>query len=493
MNVATFPMLSLILFLPFVGALAIAIINSVEAAKKIALLTAIVELIATLIVTFSFDAEVAGFSQIERYRWIPNLNAEFLLGVDGISVLFLPASALLTLITILASWNNVNHLSRLHFALLLILESVTLGVFTALDMLLFFLFWEATLPPIFFLIGLWGIGPQRRAAALKYTLFMLFGGVPLLFAIIVLATNHATQTGELSFSFLQLLQTSMPDNLQLIVFLLLVLGFAVKAPLVPFHTWLPTFSMQAPTQLSALLAGLKLGIFGLLRFAFPLAPQAAVHYAWMVALLGAVTLVYAALIALKQTNLRELFAYLSISHVGLVVLGIASLNEQSLQGVIFQLLNFSLIASSLMLLAGFMQQRFGSTELIHLGGLAKVMPKMTALFFLFSLASIGMPLTSGFPAEMLLIIGVMKNHLGLGVAALCGAVLGASALLMFIRGSFLGTITHDNLKQASDLRPREWLILGLPILLVLIFGLFPQIILDTTKHAAQFWLSRFIF
>ena len=161
--------------------------------------------------------------------------------------------------------------------------------------------------------------------------------------------------------------------------------------------------------------------------------------------------------------------------------------------MIFQLLNFSLIASSLMLLAGFMQQRFGSTELIHLGGLAKVMPKMTALFFLFSLASIGMPLTSGFPAEMLLIIGVMKNHLGLGVAALCGAILGAAALLTFIRGSFLGAIIHDNLKQASDLRPREWLILGLPILLVLIFGLFPQIILDTTKHAAQFWLSRFIF
>lgn len=267
MNVATFPMLSLILFLPLIGALAIAAINSVEVAKKIALITAIIELIATLIVTFSFDANVS-FQFIERYRWIPNLHAEFLLGVDGISVLFLPASALLTLITILASWNNVNHLSRFYFALLLILESVTLGVFTALDMLLFFLFWEATLPPIFFLIGLWGIGAQRRAAALKYTLFMLFGGVPLLFAIIVLATNHATQTGELSFSFLQLLQTPMAENLQLIVFLLLVLGFAVKAPLAPFHTWLPTVAMQAPTQLSALLTGLKLGAFGLLRLLF---------------------------------------------------------------------------------------------------------------------------------------------------------------------------------------------------------------------------------
>jgi NADH-quinone oxidoreductase subunit M len=169
------------------------------------------------------------------------------------------------------------------------------------------------------------------------------------------------------------------------------------------------------------------------------------------------------------------------------------LNEQSLQGVIFQLLNFSLIASGLMLMAGFMQQRFGTTELIHLGGLAKVMPKMTAFFFLFSLASIGMPLTSGFPAEMLLIIGVLKNHLGLGIAALCGAILGTAALLTFIRGTFLGAIIHDNLKQTSDLRPREWLVLGVPILLVIIFGLFPQIILNVTEHSVNFWLSRFIF
>ncbi len=254
-------------------------------------------------------------------------------------------SALLTLMAIIASWNSVQHLARFHFALLLALEGVTIGVFVALDMALFFLFWELTLPPIFFLIGLWGIGSARRSAAIKYTLFMLFGGVPLLFAIIILAVNHATATGgsipqDMAFSLPVLLATAVPDNLQALVFLLLLLGFAVKAPLVPFHTWLPAVAMEGPTQLTALLTGLKLGAFGIIRFAMPLAPSAAVQYSWVLGILGAITLVYSALIALQQSNLRRLLAYASVSHVGLVIVGIASLNTQGIQGAIFQLLNF---------------------------------------------------------------------------------------------------------------------------------------------------------
>lgn len=487
-----FPLLSSIIFLPLLGAITIAFVNEINLAKKIAVITAGLELILTLLILFSFNQLSDDFQWVEKYSWIPTLHADFMLGVDGISVLFLPMSALLTLITIIASWNNVQNLTRLHFALLLVLESVTLGVFTALDMLLFFLFWEATLPPIFFLIGLWGIGAQRRAAALKYTLTMLCGGVPLLFAIIMLAINHAEKVGgDLSFSFPLLLQTPMENHTQTLVFLLLVLGFAVKAPLVPFHTWLPTVAMEAPTQLTALLTGLKLGAFGLLRFALPLAPNAAQQYGWIVALLGAVTLIYAALIALQQTNLRQLLAYLSISHVGLVIVGIASLNAQALQGAIFQLLNFSIIASCLILIAGFMQQRLGSTDLIHLGGLAKVVPRLSVFFFLFSLASIGIPLSSGFPAELLLLIGVLKSHLGLGIIGLCGAIVSAAAILLFMRKAFWGAVVYEPIKQIQDLRVRELWLLSVPVLLILLLGICPSLILDTTNDTVQAWLSRF--
>ena len=240
-----------------------------------------------------------------------------------------------------------------------------------------------------------------------------------------------------------------PRDLQVVIFLLLFAGFAVKAPLVPFHTWLPTTAMEAPTQLTALLIGLKLGAFGILRFAMPLTPDASVEYAWVLGIFGAITFIYAAMIAMQQTNLRRLLAYASISHVGLVIVGIATLNMQGIQGAIFQLLNFSLIASCLILIAGFIQHRLGSTELIHLGGLAKVMPRLTTFFFLFAMASIGVPGTSGFPAELLLIVGALTAHPGLGIAALLGAILGAAYMLSFIRRAFLGPVVHARCKSIT--------------------------------------------
>lgn len=493
-----FPILSLTILLPLLGAIAIGITRNVNLAKKIALSIAGLELIATLVVVWLFDAAKGNnFQLVEQYAWIPSLNIEFLIGIDGISILFLPMSALLTLVAIIASWNSVQNLTRFHFALLLALEGGTMGVFVAMDLMLFFLFWELILPPIFFLIGLWGAGPQRRGAAMKYMLYMLFSGVLLLFAFVMLAMNHATQMGgsipqDLSFSFPVLLSTIIPENIQLIVFTLLVIGFSVKIPLVPFHTWLPTTAVEAPTQLTALLVGLKLGAFGILRFALPLTPNASVKYAWVLSIVGAITLIYAAMIALQQTNLRRLLAYASISHVGLVIIGIATLNIQGVQGAIFQLLNFSLTASCLMLIAGFIQHRIGSTEAVHLGGLAKVMPRLTSFFFLFAAASIGMPGTSGFAAELLLIISAINAHPGLGVAALLGAILGAAYMLSFIRRAFFGPIVHAHLNQVQDLRSREFGLLCIPALLVLFWGFFPDLVLDINKMAAESWLNRLV-
>ncbi len=493
-----FPTLSLIILLPLLGAIAVALSRNVRIAKSIALLFAALELIVTLAAVQLFNAGLGNdFQLVERYTWIPSLNIEYLVGIDGISVLFLPMSALLTLMAIIASWNSVQHQARFHFALLLALEGVTLGVFLALDMALFFLFWELTLPPIFFLIGLWGIGSARRSAAIKYTLFMLFGGVPLLFGIIILAVNHASAVGgsipqDLAFSLPVLLETSLPDNLQALVFLLLLLGFSVKAPLAPFHTWLPTVAMEGPTQLTALLTGLKLGAFGIIRFAMPLAPSASVQYSWVLGILGAITLVYSALIALQQTNLRRLLAYASISHVGLVIVGIASLNMQGIQGAIFQLLNFTMVAGSLMLVAGFIQHRLGSTEVIHLGGLAKVMPRLSCFYFLFALASIGLPGTSGFPAELLLIVSTMLAHPSISIAALIGAILSAAYMLSFTRRAFFGPITQAGVRQVQDLRPRELMLLCVSALLIVSFGFFPNGVLNTNRATAEAWLTRLL-
>lgn len=497
MNEVDFPLLSLAILLPLLGAIATAVIRNIKLAKEIALVIASCELLLTLLIVQSFNANIGGFQLVEKYPWISFLNINYLVGVDGISVLFLPMSALLTLTAIVASWNSVQYSPHFHFALLLALEGVTIGVFTALDTVLFFLFWELTLPPFFFLIGLWGIGSQRRGAAMKYTLFMLFGGVSLLFAIVILATNHAVTVGgaipqALSFSLPVLLETPLAADLQTLIFLLLLLGFGVKAPLVPFHTWLPTAAMEGPAHITAILTGLKLGIYGILRFTMPLAPSAAVEYSWLLSILGAVTLIYGALIALQQTNLRRLLAYASLSHVGLVVVGIASLNMQGLQGAVFQLLNFTLVASSLMLVAGMIQHRLGSTEIIHLGGLAKVMPRLTCFYFLFTLASIGVPGTSGFPAELMLIIGALKTHASLGIAALVGAILGAAYMLSYIRRAFFGPITQSVASQAQDLSPRELALLCVPTLLVLVFGFFPDSVLHINKIASEVWLSRLL-
>ena len=497
MNTLNFPLLSVLIVLPLLAAVVVGLVGNKRWAKTLAAAFAGIELLAALFALYCFNPEDGGqFQLMERYAWIPGLNCEYLLGVDGLSVLFLPMSAFVTLMAIVASWNSISHLTAFHYALLLVLQGITVGVFTALDTVLFFLFWELTLPPIFFLIGLWGLGPQRRMAATKYTLFMLFGGAALLLAFVILALYSSPQASNvdnpLVFSLPQLLERPLPDDLQGPVFLLLLLAFAVKTPLIPFHTWMPTVTMEGPPQLAAILTGLKLGAYGIIRFTMPLAPSAAVEYSWILGVIGAITLIYGALIALYQTNLRRLLAYASVSHVGLVIVGIASLNMHGIQGALFQLVNLTIVASSLMLIAGFIQHRLGSTECVHLGGLAKVMPRLTCFYFLFALASIAVPGTSGFPAELLLILSALNAHPSLGIAALAAAVLSAGYMLDYTRKAFFGPITQQSVSQCQDLRRREWLILTVPAVLVIVLGFFPTLILHTHEKAADTWLAKIL-
>ena len=489
-----FPILSLLIGLPLLWALGLALLRDPHTVRVVALIGAGLELLLSLVMLASLHSDMAGMQLVERAVWIPSLNVNYLVGIDGIAALFPPVTALLFCAVILASWTSIQSMPRLYFALLLALEGVTMGVFCALDLVLFFLFWELTLVPIYFLISLWGIGPERRYAAVKYTLFMLAGGIPLLFAILLLGLYHPLDSGApgsaLIFAYPTLLERPLPAELQTVVFLLLFVGFAVKAPLFPFHTWLPTVLREGPIGLSALLVGLKLGAFGILRFAVPLAPMAAREYLWLMAGLGLFGLLYGALVALRQSNLRLMLAFSSISHVGLVIAGIAAFNIQGVQGAVFQLVNFAVIAGGLMLLSGFLHHRLGSTDLASLGGLAQPLPLLTGCFLLLGMAAIGLPGTNGFVAELLILLGLFQTSPGLAVVAALGVILGAAYFLGFFQRAFLGPVTDKTVAAASDLRPRELVIVVVLAVLVLAGGLFPNMIQQVTGSAANAWVLQ---
>lgn len=486
------PFASSLLLIPVAGALAVWLWPQPARVRQVALATVAAELVVAVGLIGAFDRADPGFQLVERARWIPSLNIEYLVGVDGISVLFLPLSALLFLGVIMASWNVQRAMNRLYYGLLLLQLATTIGVFCALDTLLFFLFWELSLLPLYFLNSLWGIGPNRRFAAAKYTLVMLASGVPLLFGFLVLAFNHAQASAValpagLAFDLPRLLATPASPGLQLVVFLLLLAGFAAKTPLFPLHTWLPSLAMEGPLGVTALLVGLKLGVYGLIRFALPLAPDAARELHWLLAGLGTIGILYGAVTALVQTNLRRMLAYAGLSHVGLVLLGIASFSVQGIQGAVMQTLNFVLVAGGLFLLVGFLYRRTGSTDTLSLGGAIHSMPRLGALFLLFVLAGIGVPGTSGFPAEFLLIMAALTSHTGAGLAALFGAVIGAGYALGMYRRAFLGPATNPALAQAHDLRPAEMALALSYAVVIVIIGFWPSLVLDLIAPAAKLW------
>ena len=494
MTEATFPLLSLLIITLPVGGALIWLWPNASHARWIALATAIVDLLLSLTVLFQFDAGITGFQLIERAEWIPSINAQYQVGVDGLSVLFLPLTVILFIGVILSSWRSVTHMQRLYYSLMLLLESATLGIFCSLDGILFMLFWEMTLIPIYFLVSFWGVGPNRRFAAVKYMLFMLAGGIPLLFGFVLLAFNHAEIAGSLpsglTFDYLEWLKTPLSLEIQKQVFLLLMLGFAFKIPIVPLHTWLPVMAMQGPVSVTATLVGLKLGAYGVIRYVVPLAPQAAQEFAWLLATLGAIGILYGAVAAMAQTNLRRMLAFSSISHVGLVILGISTFTQQGIQGAIFQLLNFVVISSGLFLITGLLHHRIGSTDIISLGGAARYMPKLTSFFLLFGLASMGIPGTSGFPAEFLILYSAITTHTGAGLAALAAVVLGATYFVSLYRKAFLGPATNAAVKQSVDLQGREFLILGVFAIFILVAGFYPAAVLDLIDVSTQDWIKH---
>ncbi len=492
MSIAT-PWLSLLILSMPTAAVLIALAPA-QLARWIALLGAAVGLLIALWILALFDPSIGSAQLSETHLWIPSLNIHYRLGIDGFSIGFLPLSMVLLIGVILMSWQAIRFMPRVYYSLLLILESTTLGVFCAQDLILFFLFWELTLIPVYFLVSLWGNGTSShspgRFAAMKYTLMMLAGGAAILLGFVVIATAYAGQAGSWTFDYTILSQASFDHATQMAVFFLLLLGFLLKTPAVPMHTWLPRICMDGPAAIAASMTGIKLGAFGLIRYALPLAPEIAHEMSFILTTLGVAGLLYGGLIALTQTNLRLMLAYASVSHVGLVLIGIGAFSMQGIQGAIFQLWNFTLISGGLFLLLGFLQQRTQTLQINTLGGLHQAMPRLTTAFFFLGVASIGLPGTSGFPAEFLLIMAALRDHMGVGLAVLLSVVLGAAYFLSSYRRAFLGKPTDPAMLRLVDLNPRETTVAAALVLLILFAGLFPQKVLELSHSTAELWLQR---
>ena len=477
-------LLSLLVFLPLLGAVLVCLLPA-RATRGLTALVMLATLAAASAVLVAFDPGGPRFQLLERALWVASLNVHYQVGVDGLSVLFLPATALLFLGSLVASWNLVRDAPRLHYSLLLLLQCATLGIFCALDTVLFFFFWELTLLPIYFLLARWGVTAGSARVAARYFLIMLAGGVPLLIAFVLLAASQSVPT----FDLLALLAVPLPRSTQLAFFLLCLIGFGVKVPLVPLHTWLPQFALAAPGSLTALLVGLKLGAYGLLRFAIPLAPAAAQDLHWLLAGLGIVTLIYGAVGILAQSNLRVGLAYASICHVGLAVLGLAAFTAQGVQGAVSLLLSFSVATGGAFVLLEFLRQRTGSADINSLGGAAQTMPLLASGFLICGLAGVGMPGTSSFPGEFMLILAALQSHAGAGMAALFGLAIAAAGFLSLYRKAFFGRATRREVLEAEDLLPREWAVLVILIILVGAIGLYPGPWLEIVRPAAEAWAA----
>ena len=493
-------LLSLTIFAPLVGTVLLLFIDSERKAliRGLALGTSLVTfgLSSMLFLGFRSNAE---FQFVEQAQWIPGYGISYLVGLDGISLLLIVLTTFLVPVTILSTYEAVGEKVKGFMAALLVMETGILGVFAALDLFLFYIFWEAMLIPMYFLIGIWG-GERRLYASIKFLLFTMLGSLLMLVAIIALYNQGYAELGRFTTSYLDLRQISLSPATQTWMFLAFGLSFAIKVPLIPLHTWLPDAHVEAPTAGSVLLAGvlLKLGGFGFLRYCLPLFPLAVERFAPLMVTLAAVGIIYGALLAFAQTDMKKLVAYSSVSHMGYVVLGIFALTLQSVTGGLLQMINHGLTTGALFLLVGMIYERTHTREIAYYGGVAKLLPKYSAIFLITVLASIGLPGLNGFVGEFLVILGSYPTQPVGAIVAALGVILSAVYLLWLVQRVFYG-MPSDQLKAAAenegkmskDLSRREWAVL-LPIVAMMIWiGVYPRPLLSRIEPSVEALVSEY--
>jgi NADH-quinone oxidoreductase subunit M len=477
-----FPFLDVVIFLPLVGGILLGLVPKNDGLIRYgALAITLTTFVASLGVMANFDAGEAGFQLGSSAEWIPEWGVGYLTGIDGISLWMVMLTTFLTPLAVLASWSMTERVKPF-FVFLLALETGMLGVFCSLDMFLFYVFWEVSLVPMYFLIGIWGYG-NRVYAAMKFFLFTLAGSLLMLVAILYL---YFAAGGEPTFDYQALLGTPLTLDVQRLLFLGFFASFAVKVPLVPLHTWLPDAHTEAPTAGSVMLAAvlLKLGAYGLVRFAIPLFPDAARELAPLVLTLAIIGIIYGALVAIVQKDLKRLVAYSSIAHLGFVVLGMFVGTVQGMSGGILQMVNHGLSTGALFMLVGLLYERRHTRAIANYGGLAKSAPVLAGVFLFIVMSSIGLPGLNGFVGEFLILVGTFSSYRWWAVPATFGVVLAAIYLLWAYQRVFHGPITHPANAELSDMKAREWLMLAPIMALIVFIGVYPKPFLDRIEPSA---------
>jgi len=469
------PLLSALIFFPIIGGFSLLIVKreDVQAIKIMALIISLLEFLLSIPLFYMFDKTTFHMQFTEHYSWIPAFNINYSLGVDGISVLFILLSALVTILSILVSWESIKDKVAEFFISILVLEGVMIGVFCAVDLFLFYIFWEAMLIPMFLIIGIWG-GPNRVYATVKFFLYTLVGSLLMLVGIISLYMH-----GGHTFDILELAKHSYPMGFQLLLFVAFFAAFAVKVPMWPVHTWLPDAHTEAPAAGSVILAAIliKMGAYGFLRFSMPILPQATQAMMIPMIILSLIAIVYGAIICLAQTDLKRLIAYSSVSHMGFVTLGLYSLNTQSVEGGILQMINHGVVTGALFLSIGMVYERTHTRVIKDYGGLATTMPVFGSFFLLFTLAAVGLPATNGFIGEFLILLGSFIRSPWIAFFAATGLILGAWYMLWLYQRIFFNPV-NDKVVGLAELNMREIVTLVPMVILIFWIGLYPNAMLS---------------
>ena len=470
----SFPILSLTTFLPLVGVLFILLIRGEEHivarnARWAALWTSLATFVIGLLLWFNFDPTTSDFQFVEKFEWLPTLNIAYHMGIDGISLFFVILSTFLTPICVLASWKAITNRVKEYMIAFLVLETMMIGTFAALDFVMFYIFFEAVLIPMFIIIGVWG-GPRRVYSAFKFFLYTLAGSVLLLAALLVLYFEAGTT------DIPTLIAYAVPPEMQTWLWLAFFASFAVKMPMWPVHTWLPDAHVEAPTAGSVILAGvlLKMGGYGFLRFSLPMLPIASELFVPLVYTLSVIAIIYTSLVALAQEDMKKLIAYSSVAHMGFVTIGIFTATQQGIDGALFQMLSHGIISAALFLCVGVIYDREHSREIAHYGGLVERMPRYAFVFMIFMLGSVGLPGTGGFVGEFLILVGAFQDNTWVALLASTGVILGAAYMLYLYRRVVFGKLDKEHLKQIVDLEPREIAIFAPLIVLVVWMGIWPD-------------------
>ena len=492
-NAAEFPLLSLILLLPLVGAIILLFVDRRrdDTIRWIANIVASLGFLVSLPLWFWYDSANPDWQFVERAPWIPSIGAEYFLGVDGFSSLLVLLTTLMGMIAILSSWTAITERVKEYYIFLLVLQTGMIGAFITLDFLLFFLFWEVMLVPMYFLIGIWG-SDNRLYSAIKFFLYTLVGSVVMLLGILAVYFYQYSVTGVYTFDVTQFHELNMPVDLQWWVFLAFFLGFAVKVPMFPFHTWLPDAHTDAPTAGSVILAAvlLKMGTYGFIRFSLPILPDATVSFVPLIAGLSIVGIIYGALVALSQSDWKRLVAYSSVSHMGLVMLGMFALTPVGITGSIIQQINHGISTGALFLIVGIVYERRHTREISEYGGLSKTMPVFAAVFLIMTMSSIGLPTLNGFIGEILILQGIFVVNKWWAAVAATGIVLGAAYMLWLYQRTMFGTIDNPKNEGLADLNVRELATFVPLIILAVWIGLYPSPFLRRLETSVERVMTR---